>query len=478
MVNFTQIEKSVYEIEKNDGMNVSARIFANEKLLSKMKTDRTMTQLTNVAKLPGICNYSAVMPDGHEGYGFPIGGVGAFDENDGGVISPGGVGYDINCGVRLLTTELTIDDINANKRQLVEKLFVNVPSGVGVKGKLRLEENVLETACTNGVNWAVEQGYGRREDVLHTEENGCMSEANWDVVSKRAKKRGKGQIGTLGAGNHFLEIQRVDDIILPDIAAKFGLKKDQIVVMIHSGSRGFGHQVCDDSIKIMMDASRKYNINLPDRELCCAPLDSNEAIEYFEAMSCAVNFAFCNRQLMMHWTRETFDQIFGTNTSDSMNLVYDVCHNIAKKEEHVVDGKKRKLCVHRKGATRSFAPGRSELPSAYRETGQPVIIPGSMGTASYCLVGAQGAMDKTFGSACHGAGRLMSRGHAKHSWKGEDIARELASRNILVKSNQLSLISEEAPGAYKDVDEVVSSVQDANLANIVAKMIPLAVVKG
>lgn len=478
MIELNKLEESIWEISKNGEMRVPGRVFANSKLVEKMQKDRTMMQLQNVATLPGIVDYSAVMPDGHEGYGFPIGGVAAFDPAQGGVISPGGVGFDINCGVRLVTTGLTAKDIEPKKKELVEKLFRNVPSGVGVEGKLRLSHEELEVTVTQGVRWAVDKGFGREEDLDTCEENGCMEGADWDAVSPTARKRGKAQVGTLGAGNHFLEIQTVDKIMMPEVAKKFGLEQGQVVVMIHSGSRGFGHQICSDSIFEMIKASKKYGINLPDTQLCCAPVDSPEAQKYFGAMKAAVNFAFNNRQLMMHWTRETFDELFGSSTSDSMHLVYDVCHNIAKMEKHAVDGKDVDLCVHRKGATRAFAAGREELPSKYRETGQPVIIPGSMGTSSYVLVGTQGAMDKTFGSTCHGAGRVMSRAEAKRTWTGEKISEELSSRNILVRANKLGLVSEEAPGAYKDVDEVVNSVESAGISKIVAQMFPLAVVKG
>ncbi|MFA5108091.1 MAG: RtcB family protein [Candidatus Micrarchaeia archaeon] len=471
-------EDCVFEIEKEGQMRVPARIFANPALMEKMRTDRTIGQLKNVATLPGIVKYAAVMPDGHEGYGFPIGGVAAFDPQNGGVVSPGGVGYDINCGVRLLSTDLSVKDLSPKKKKLIEKIFTNVPSGVGVKGKLRLEEKELEQAVTQGVNWAIEKGFGRKEDIELCEENGCIADANWKNLSQRAKSRGRPQIGTVGAGNHFIELQEVQKILMPDVAKKFGLEQGKIVVMLHSGSRGFGHQICDDSIREMNEAGKKYKIQLPDQELCCAPIGSPEADKYLGAMRCGVNFAFCNRQLMMHWVREAFDETFGNGTSEDMNLIYDVCHNIAKFEEHNVDGKKMNVCVHRKGATRAFAAGRRELPSKYRDIGQPVIIPGSMGTASYVLVGTQGAMDKTFGSTCHGAGRNMSRHAAKSMWTGEQVAKNLADKNILVRATELGLVSEEAPGAYKDVDAVVSSVESAGLSKAVARMIPLAVVKG
>jgi tRNA-splicing ligase RtcB len=443
-----------------------------------MQSDRTIWQLQNVASLPGIVNPACLMPDGHEGYGFPIGGVAAFDPQEGGIISPGGVGYDINCGVRLILSELLEEDFEPKKRQLVDLLFKNVPSGVGVKGKIRLKENELEQAVLHGVNWAVEKGWGRHEDIEACEENGCMMQADFSSVSQLAKKRGMPQFGTVGAGNHFVEIQKVEQIVDEKIAKSFGLKQGQIVIMVHTGSRGFGHQICSDYLQAMISAASKYKIRLPDRELCCAPIDSKEAQSYLGAMRCAVNFAFNNRQIITHWVRESFDAVFGKGTSDHMPLLYDVCHNIAKFEEHEVDGKKRMLCVHRKGATRAFAAGRSEIPSKYKSIGQPVLIPGSMGTASYVLVGSVGAMEKTFGSTCHGAGRRMSRSKAVHTWSGEEIQKGLAGKNILVRSTEVELLAEEAPQAYKDVDEVVRSVEAAGLSKIVARLVPLAVVKG
>ena len=383
-----------------------------------------------------------------------------------------------NCGVRLISTQLTSVEVRAKMRQLVDLLFKNVPSGVGSKGKLRVSERELDEALTRGIDWAIDSGYGTRQDKERTEEGGRMEGADPSAVTDKAKKRGLPQFGTVGAGNHFVEIQDVHEIMLPDVAEKFGVKKGNAVVMIHCGSRGFGHQVCDDSLRDMLAASRKYGISLPDPELCCAPINSPEAEKYLKGMRCAVNYAFCNRHIMMHWVRETFDEVFGKGTSEGMPLVYDVCHNIAKFEEHTIDGQRKKVCVHRKGATRAFAAGRSEVPAIYRDIGQPVIIPGSMGTSSYLLVGKQGAMDNTFGSSCHGAGRAMSRSQAVHTWKGNAISSELASRGILVKSTESELLAEEAPGAYKDVDEVVLSVKEAGITDIVAKLLPMGVVKG
>ena len=472
-----QIADAVWEMEMEGAMRVPARIFATPKLFETMGKDRTFGQLRNVASLPGIVKHACLMPDGHEGYCFPIGGVAAFDM-DTGVISPGGVGYDINCGVRLIATQLTKAEVEAKKGQLVDLLFKNVPSGVGAKGKLRVEQRELEDAIVRGVDWAIERGYGTQQDKEKTEESGRMEGADPSVVSEKAKKRGLPQFGTVGAGNHFIELQVVQQVLLPDVAEKFGLKQGNVVVMVHCGSRGFGHQVCDDSLREMLAAARKYNIALPDPELCCAPINSPEAEKYIKAMRCAVNYAFNNRHIMMHWVRETFDEVFGKGTGEQMPLVYDVCHNIAKFEEHDIDGQRKKVCVHRKGATRAFAPGRSELPAYYREIGQPVMIPGSMGTASYVLVGRQGSMENSFGSSCHGSGRAMSRTRAVHTWTGKQIQSELAARGIMVKATESELLAEEAPGAYKNVDDVVGSVAAAGLSDIVARMVPIGVVKG
>jgi tRNA-splicing ligase RtcB len=472
-----KIEEGTWEIEKEGKMNVPGIVFANDTLISTMGKDRTFQQLKNVAMLPGILNYALLMPDGHEGYGFPIGGVAAFDIENG-VISPGGVGYDINCGVRLISTPIKKEEAKKKMKELIAALFKNVPSGVGSKGKIKLKERELEDAVVRGIDWAIENGYGREEDKERTEENGKIEGADPTFVSKKAKSRGLPQFGTVGAGNHFVEVQEIEKIFLPEIGKKFGLEEGNIAIMIHCGSRGFGHQVCDDYLREMLAASRKYNIQLPDPELCCAPIQSIEAQKYLKAMRCAINYAFNNRHIIMHWVRETFDEIFGKGTSDEMKLVYDVCHNIAKFEEHIVDGQKKTLCVHRKGATRAFAKGRVELPSYYRDIGQPVLIPGSMGTASYVLLGKEGAMRKSWGSSCHGSGRAMSRSKAIHTWSGKQIEKELAEKGIMVKATEYELLAEEAPLAYKNVDEVVASVQLAGLSDIVAKLKPIGVVKG
>ncbi|MEM4554624.1 MAG: RtcB family protein [Candidatus Anstonellaceae archaeon] len=472
-----QIAPAIWEIEKEGKMRVSARVFATQEVFAGMGKDRTFEQLKNVACLPGIVKHSLLMPDGHEGYGFPIGGVAAFDVEEG-VISPGGVGYDINCGVRLIATPLVRKEVEEKKRQLIDLLFKNVPSGVGSKGKLRLKVQELDEAVVEGVDWAIRNGFGTRKDKERTEENGKMEGADPSAVSDKAKSRGLPQFGTVGAGNHFVELQEVQQIFQPEVAKKFGLEEGKIVVMIHCGSRGFGHQVCDDYLRQMIAASRKYGIELPDPELCCAPINSPEAERYIKAMYCAVNYAFCNRHVMMHWVRQTFDEVFGKGTSDQMPLIYDVCHNIAKFEEHEVDGKRMKLCVHRKGATRAFAAGRKELPDYYREIGQPVLIPGSMGTASYVLVGKRGAMQNSWGSSCHGAGRSMSRSKAVKTWSGKEIQSSLMQKGIMVKATEFELLAEEAPEAYKNVDDVVASVQKAGLSDIVARLVPIGVVKG
>jgi tRNA-splicing ligase RtcB len=472
-----QIADAVWELEKEGEMRVPARVFATKELFEQMGKDRSFNQLRNVATLPGIINYAMVMPDCHEGYGFPIGGVAAFDLEEG-VVSPGGVGYDINCGVRLLKTGMKAEDVRPKLRELVNKLFDNVPSGVGSKGRVRLSPQELEKATTEGVEWALSKGWGWEEDRKRCEEGGRIDGADPLVVSDTAKKRGAPQFGTLGAGNHFLEIQEISEIQSPEVAKAFGLEQGEVTVMIHCGSRGFGHQVCDDSLRSMIGTASKYKINLADRELCCAPINSPEAERYLKGMRCAVNYAFCNRHIMAHWVRETFDSVFGNGTGDRMEMLYDVCHNIAKFEEHEVEGKMKKVCVHRKGATRAFAAGRKEVPDIYRAIGQPVMIPGSMGTASYVMVGKEGAMKQSFGSSCHGSGRTMSRSKAVHSWTGKQVQEELLAKGIIIKATEYDLIAEEAPGAYKDVNMVVASVQAAGISDMVAKLVPIGVVKG
>ena len=474
-----KISNAIYELPKAENMKAPALVFGLPQIIGQMKRDRTLWQLKNVAALPTIVKSALVMPDGHEGYGFPIGGVAAFPK-EGGIVSPGGVGYDINCGVRLVTTPLSVEEVRPKIRELCDTMFSNVPSGVGSKSqKLRVDVEELEDVSVRGVNWAIEKGYGRAEDAEHTEEYGCIEGAQYSKVSDLAKKRGAKQIGTLGAGNHFLEVQEVAEIMEPSVAEKFGLRKNQAVVMIHTGSRGFGHQICSDHLKTVMKKAQELKLDLPDPQLVYLPLDTEEAQSYLGAMRCAVNYAFVNRQVIMHWVRESFDSVFGSGTGEQMDLVYDVAHNIAKFEKHIVDGKEMDLLVHRKGATRAFAAGQSELPSIYREIGQPVIIPGSMGTASYVLVGKERGMELSFGSTCHGSGRTMSRHEAVRTHVGRDVAKELWEKNkIYVRATDMRVVAEEAPEAYKDVDAVVQSVADAGISAIVAKLKPLGVVKG
>jgi tRNA-splicing ligase RtcB len=471
-------EKAVWEMKKEGSMKVPAFIIANNRLVDGMKKDKTMEQLRNVASLDGIVKQAILLPDGHQGYGFPIGGVAAFDAETG-LVSPGGVGYDINCGVRLLKTDLTPDTVRPKIRELCDKLFKNVPSGVGSESKLRISHEELDEAVIKGVDWAIDKGYGNKEDKEHCEEYGSMKGADPTKVSPTAKKRGKSQFGTLGAGNHFLEIQVIDKVFNPEIAKAFGLEEGKITTMVHCGSRGYGHQICSDSIPQLLNNAQRTNLWLPDKELVYAPMQSTEAQNYMAAMKCAVNFAFTNRHIIGHWVRETFDDVFGSGTSDKMNLLYDVAHNIAKIEEHEVEGEKRKLIVHRKGATRAFPAGRPELPESYKSIGQPVLIPGSMGTASYVLVGKQKGLEVSWGSTCHGSGRTMSRHEAIRTHRGDELTRELWEKNqIYVRATKPKVVAEEAPDAYKNVDDVVQSVADAGISDIVVRLRPIGVVKG
>ncbi|ASJ03072.1 RNA-splicing ligase RtcB [Thermococcus profundus] len=479
MVPLKRIDKIRWEIPKFDRrMRVPGRVYADDALIEKMKNDRTLEQAANVAMLPGIYKYSIVMPDGHQGYGFPIGGVAAFDAKEG-VISPGGVGYDINCGVRLIRTNLTKDEVRPRIRELVDTLFKNVPSGLGSKGRVRLHWTQLDDVLADGAKWAVDNGYGWKEDLEHLEEGGRMEGANPEAVSQKAKQRGAPQLGSLGSGNHFLEVQYVDKIYDEKIAKAYGLFEGQVVVMVHTGSRGLGHQVASDYLRIMEKANRKYGIPWPDRELVSVPFQSEEGQRYFSAMKAAANFAWANRQMITHWVRESFEEVFKRKAEDmEMEIVYDVAHNIAKLEEHEVDGRKVKVVVHRKGATRAFPAGHPDVPKAYRDVGQPVLIPGSMGTASYVLAGAEGSMKETFGSSCHGAGRLLSRKAATRQYRGDRLRNELAQKGIYVRAASLRVVAEEAPGAYKSVDNVVNTVHEAGIANLVARMRPMGVAKG
>jgi len=477
-----KVSENIHEIPKNtqECMKVPVTIFASDDLVRKMKQDATFQQAANAACLPGIYKHSIVLPDGHQGYGFPIGGVAAMDYESG-VISPGGVGYDINCGVRVLRTNLDEKDVRPNLRALIDQLFEDVPTGVGKQGKIDLRNHRgVDDVLANGASWAVEQGYGWEDDLAHQEANGKLDIANPSDVPDSAKNRGLKQSGTLGSGNHFLEIQVVDDIYDEAAAKLMGItRKKQIMVMIHSGSRGLGHQVCSEYIKIMTHAMRKYNINVPDRELCSAPTTSQEGQAYLGAMSAAANYAFANRQAMMHWTREAFAKVMGNSPEDlDMGLIYDVAHNMGKVETHDINGKKTKVVVHRKGATRAFPPGHPEVPLKYRDVGQPVIIPGTMGTASYILIGNQKAMDLTWGSTAHGAGRFMSRAKAKKRFFGKEVQEDLAQDGIIVRATKGIVIAEEAPGAYKDVDEVVKVSDAVGIATKAVRLRPIGVIKG
>ncbi|MFH0897044.1 MAG: RtcB family protein [Candidatus Bathyarchaeota archaeon] len=476
-----QIDRLIWEIPKEykHGMLVPGRVFADEILLSKMTQDRTLEQCVNVAFLPGIQKYSITLPDGHEGYGFPIGGVAAFDHEEG-IISPGGIGYDINCGVRLLRSNLMKGDIDVKMPLLLEALFRSIPSGLGSKGKVRFSESDIDNIALGGAEWAIAHGYGWKDDAKHCEEKGTMPNANPDKISLNAKKRGMPQLGSLGSGNHFLEIQCVDKIYDALAAKTFGiLNEGQVTIMIHTGSRGFGHQVCSDYIHIMESAVQKYSIHIPDRELACAPLTSREAEDYYAAMSAAANYAWANRQMITHWVREAFEQTLGRSADKiELHAVYDVAHNIAKIEEHTIDGAKKKLYVHRKGATRAFPPGHPDLPADYRTVGQPVIIPGSMGTASYLLRGSVKGMDLTFGSTAHGAGRMLSRAAARQRFRGSEIATKLKDRGILVRAANMSVLAEEADLAYKDIDSIAQISNDLGIGTLVARLSPLGVTKG
>ena len=463
------------------GMRVPGMVFADKNLLEKIQTDRTLEQCVNVSHLPGIYKYAITLPDGHEGYGFPIGGVAATDYEEG-VISPGGVGYDINCGVRLLTTSLSEKDIRPRLAPLTDTIFENVPCGLGSRrNDFKVTSSDLERLMTEGVGWAINKGLGWPEDAEHCEERGCMKNANPNKVSSTAKSRGLQQVGTLGSGNHFLEIQKVDRICDSGIAKVFGIEHEgQVTAMIHCGSRGFGHQICSDYLQVMERAVSKYKIVLPDRELACAPGKSNEAEDYYQAMACAANYAFVNRQAIMHWVRQSFKQVFKEDPERfGLKLVYDVAHNIAKIETHKVDGEgKKKVWVHRKGATRAFPPGNPEIPPDYSSAGQPVLIPGSMGTSSWLLVGTEKAMELSFGSTAHGAGRMMSRTAAKRNYLGGDIKKGLEQRGIYVRAASSIVLAEEADPAYKNVDAVAEVSDKLGIATKVARLVPIAVVKG
>jgi tRNA-splicing ligase RtcB (3'-phosphate/5'-hydroxy nucleic acid ligase) len=467
-------------ITYKQGMNVPAKIFATEKILKDMDFS-VYDQITNVANLPGIINHAMCMPDGHSGYGFPIGGVAAFDSEKG-VISPGGIGFDINCGMRLVLTNLTYKDIQPKIKPLVDNLFERVPAGVGSKGFVKLTASEFKEAIDSGSKWCVEKGYGWNEDLEKTEENGCMEQADSQKVSDRAISRGLNQIGTLGSGNHYLEVQVVkeENIFDKEAAKKIGLFPEQVVIMFHCGSRGFGHQVATDYLqKFLSVMQAKYNIKILDRELACAPFNSPEGQDYFKAMQCGINMSFANRQTILHRIREVFSKVFSAEPEKlGLKMVYDVAHNTAKLEKHNVDGHERDILVHRKGATRAFGPGRKEICQDYRQIGQPVIIGGSMETGSYLLLGTDGAMKKTFGSTAHGSGRTMSRSKARKLWRGDELQKDMEKRGIYVRTTSFSGLAEEAGGAYKDIDEVIEAAEIAGISKRVCKFKPVGNVKG
>ncbi len=475
-----KISDVVWEIPKTfkEGMQVPARIYGSKKIVDAMD-DGVYNQVTNVATLPGIINHAFCMPDGHFGYGFPIGGVAAFDLEKG-IISPGGIGFDINCGMRLVTTNLTLSDVKPKIKELVDILFKTVPAGVGSSGFVKLNAQKFKDVIERGTEWCIEQGYGWEEDIERTEENGRMKNADSSKVSDKAIKRGMEQIGTLGSGNHYLEIQYAKEIHDREVAKSFGItEENQIVIMFHCGSRGFGHQIGTDYLDLFLNVMPKYGIKVLDRELACAPFQSKEGQDYYKAMACGVNMSFANRQVILHRIREAFSRVFGQSAEDlNMHQVYDVAHNTAKIEKHKVNGETKEVLVHRKGSTRAFGPDREEVTEIYRKTGQPVIIGGSMETGSYLLVGTQKAMEETFGSTCHGSGRTMSRARAKHLWRGDKLLRTMEQRGIYVKSASMSGVAEEAGGAYKDIDEVINSVHLAGISKKVVKLSPIGNVKG
>ena len=475
---FRRIDEWRWEIPPTGGMRVPGLLYTSEKLLKGMGADEGPRQVANVAHLPGIVKGSLAMPDMHWGYGFPIGGVAAFDLDEG-IVSPGGVGYDINCGCRLMTTSLRLPDVRERIPALVTALFQNVPSGVGSRGPLKLSQKEERQVLVEGAAWAVRHGYGTAADLETTEDGGVMAGADPEKVSDRALLRGKDQLGTLGSGNHFLEIEVVEELFDETAAAAFGLEPGQICVLIHSGSRGLGYQVCDDYLARMVKHVGEIGIDLPDRQLACARLNSDRGRDYLAAMACAANYAWTNRQMLMHRTRETFEKTLGMGPRElGMRLLYDVCHNIAKIETLPVEGKEVRLCVHRKGATRAFPPGHAAVPQAYRKVGQPVLIPGDMGTGSYVLAGMEGAFTETFGSTCHGAGRVMSRTQATKSCRERSIPKEMAERGVIVMASGRGTLMEEIPEAYKNLDDVVEVVHRAGLSRKVAKLRTLGCIKG
>jgi tRNA-splicing ligase RtcB len=471
-----KIDNYRYLIPKSfrDGMKVEGLIYASSELIGAIERDETLKQVANVATLPGLIGRSLAMPDAHQGYGFAIGGVAAADI-DKGIVSAGGVGFDINCGVRLLASEFTLEEVKPKLDALLNQMFRDIPCGAGKSGIIDLSFEQLDEVLTDGTSWAVKNGYGTLYDLEHIEEHGRLSSADPSEVSKRAKQRGRGQLGTLGSGNHFVEVQYVTEIFDEEAAKVFGLRLNQIVVMIHSGSRGLGHQVCTDYLEVMQEAMPKYGIRVVDRQLACVPIKSKEGQSYLKAMAAAANYAFANRQMMSHWTRQAFERVLG---SGNLRLVYDVAHNIAEEEEHIVGKECVRVLVHRKGATRAFPKHHNKIPQDYFEIGQPVLIPGSMGTCSYVLVGTERAMAETFGSTCHGAGRAMSRHAAKKNITAEQLIHQLAEKGIHVRGASKSGLTEEKPDAYKDVSAVVEVVHNAGISLRVAKMVPIGVIKG
>jgi tRNA-splicing ligase RtcB (3'-phosphate/5'-hydroxy nucleic acid ligase) len=478
-LDLVRVTDTVYELPAQSPMRVPGRVYADREIAASLAHDGSLEQVRNVACLPGIVRYSMAMPDIHYGYGFPIGGVAAFGVEDG-VVSPGGVGYDINCGVRLLATDLTRNDVQPKLKTVIDQLFRDVPSGVGSSGAIaRLPRAELERVLVKGAAWAVENGYGRADDLLHSEAGGALAGADPLAVSERAYARGLDQVGTLGSGNHFLEVQVVEEVFDSIAARAFGLEQGRVTLMVHCGSRGFGYQVCDDYLVVMEESARKYDIDLPDRQLACAPVGSPEGKKYLSAMACAANYAWANRQMIMHLVEQALLRALDVSPATlGMRLVYDVAHNIAKIEDHTVEGSLRRVCVHRKGATRAFGPGMPEVPDEYRKVGQPVLIPGDMGTASFVCKGTETAMTETFGSTCHGAGRVMSRAQALRRAKGRAIDRELAAAGILVRAQGRKTLAEEMPEAYKDVERVVGVMDRAGISPRVARLRPLGVVKG
>jgi tRNA-splicing ligase RtcB len=460
--------------EPQGDMRVPAILFASRKLLEEMD-DKVLEQASNVASLPGIQKAAIAMPDAHWGYGFPIGGVAAFDPDEGGVVSAGGVGFDISCGVRTILTGIPVEEVLKVKEKLADVLFEEIPAGVGSTGKLHLTRSEMDEMLRRGAVWAVERGYGLKEDLERIEEDGCVPGADPDAVSPQAKKRQEDEVGTLGSGNHYLEVQEVAEIYDEDVAKAFGLKKGDVVVSIHCGSRGLGHQINTEFLKQMAAEAPKYGLRLPDRELACAPINSPLGKKYLGAMRAAINCALANREVLTHLTRNAFRKVFG---NVNLTLLYDVSHNTCKEEKHIIDGKEKRLFVHRKGATRAYGPGHPDLPPAFRDVGQPVLIGGSMGTCSYILVGTKESSEKAFGSSVHGAGRALSRAQATKTWRGHEIVNDLAKRGILIRSPSMRGVAEEAPGAYKNVSEVVEAAVTAGLSKKVARLQPLICIKG